>query len=270
MSNIPKQKEAKLSLPNDCYIDGIDGDAIYKKLNTSGHREIRDFVLDAAIVREKLNQAIDEAKSLYKDSSDRLGLGIDVEKFMPSMRDSVEVKERLMEVYKDPTKRQLVGAYISSKEALSSLCWKATKLRIFDSMTQLDLFELLDAFKDLGVARYCIFDKHLQEDMQEIKEVGELVGEERGKKQGVRDNLEVARKGRNMPANMMRDEANRLYAEGKFTSKNSAKHALKPLLIDFGNKPEVGFTFKADNIEQTIYDWLLYPNGKPKKKKSTK
>ena len=88
---------------------------------------------------------------------------------------------------------------------------------------------------------------------------------------GVNKNLENAREKRHEPTRKMRDEANRLYSDGlaknKFCSKNSAKFNLKPDLINFAERHDVGFMFTGDNIEDTIYNWLCYPDGKKRKVK---
>ena len=87
---------------------------------------------------------------------------------------------------------------------------------------------------------------------------------------GVSQHLEGARLKRHEPTIKMRGEANRLYNNLPIESKNAAKFSLKIPLIEYGERDDVGFYFKGNNIEQTIYDWLLYPNGKPKKKKIVK
>lgn len=86
----------------------------------------------------------------------------------------------------------------------------------------------------------------------------------------LKSNSEViakARAARHEPTIKMRDEANRLYKAGNFKSKKYASVELVTLMIAFGKKKDVGFKFKAeyDNINETIYGWLLYPDGKPEK-----
>jgi hypothetical protein len=87
------------------------------------------------------------------------------------------------------------------------------------------------------------------------------------KKMGRNEQLQYARDKLNEPPIKMRVEANRLFESGNFKSKKSASKLLKSAMIVFGLNNDVGFEFQADDIEITIYNWLLYPSGKPKRQK---
>lgn len=206
--------------------------------------------LNASLIRGKLDDALTEAIKLYESSAERLGVSIDVEGCKSSLRDSDNLAA-LKKAYESPEKRQLLGAYVSAREALHSLHCRVEKAKILDGdMNQVDISHLLDSFRLLGVASYCIFDKHLQEDFAEAMDA----------------NLRHAREVRQDPTRKMRNEANRLYDPTIFKSKNKAKYALKGSLIDFASREDIRFEFKGDNIEETIYGWLLYPEGRPERK----
>lgn len=204
------------------------------------------FVLNASIIQDKLDSALEEAIELYKNSANRLEIEVDVDKCKSSLRD-LENWAILNKAYDTPENRQLIGAYVSARQAVHDLSNRVEKAKILDgSMTKADIFHLLDSFRLLGVASYCIFDEHLQEDFAEAKGA----------------NLRSARKARHEPATKMRNEANRLFESGNFKSKNQAKHALKGPLIDYASREDVGFVFKGNDIEQTIYRWLLPQRGR--------
>jgi hypothetical protein len=213
-----------------------------------------DVVLNVSIIRDKLDSALEEAVELYTNSANRLEIEVDVDK-CKSSRSDLNNWAILKKAYDKPKNRQLIGAYVSAREALHDLSNRVEKAKTLGgSMTQVDILHLLDSFRLLGVASYCILDEHLQKDFAEVG------GE----------NLKKARKARHEPGNKMRNEANRLFESGNFKSKNQAKYALKGPLLDFASRDDVGFVFKGNNIEDTIYEWLIYPEGKPARKKVAK
>ncbi len=206
--------------------------------------------LNTSLIQGKLDDALAEAINLYMSAAKRLRVKIDVEGCKSNLRDS-DNWAALKKAYESPEERQLLGAYVSAREALHSLSRRVEKAKILDGdMNQTDISHLLDSFRLLGVASYCIFDEYLQEDFAEARGAS----------------LKDARKVRHEPTIKMRNEANRLYKLGNFKSKNQAKLSLKGLLIDFAKRGDVNFKYSSNNIEQTIYEWLLYPEGKPKRK----
>ena len=128
--------------------------------------------LNTSLIQDKLDDALTEAIKLYESSADRLGVRVDVEGCKLSLRDSDNLAV-LKKAYESPEKRQLLGAYVSARQALHSLHSRVEKAKILDGdMTQVDISHLLDSFRLLGVASYCIFDEHLQEDFSEIEKRG--------------------------------------------------------------------------------------------------
>ncbi|HBK44166.1 MULTISPECIES: hypothetical protein [unclassified Polynucleobacter] len=128
--------------------------------------------LNTSLIQDKLDGALSEAIELYKNSADRLGVEVDVDKCKSSLRDS-DNWVILKKAYDSPEKRQLLGAYVSAREALHSLSRRVEKAKILGGdMNQADVSHLLDSFRLLGVASYCIFDEHLQGDFSEIEKRG--------------------------------------------------------------------------------------------------
>ncbi len=128
--------------------------------------------LNTSLIRDKLDDALAEAINLYKSAAKRLGVKIDVEGCKSSLRDSDNLAA-LKKAYESPEKRQLLGAYVSARQALHSLHCRVERAKILGGdMTQVDISHLLDSFRLLGVASYCIFDEHLQEDFSEIEKRG--------------------------------------------------------------------------------------------------
>lgn len=225
-----------------------------RKKSLPGTSNGKNLFLNMSLIQDMLDDALAEAIKLYKSAAKRLGVKIDVEGCKSNLRDSDNLTV-LKKAYESPENRQLLGAYVSARQALHSLHCRVEKAKILGGdMTQVDISHLLDSFRLLGVASYCIFDEHLQEDFADVRNA----------------DLKIARKVRHEPTIKMRNEANRLYELGEFKSKRQARYSLKGPLIDFAKGDDVKFVFMADNIEETIYQWLLYPEGKPKKKVAKK
>jgi hypothetical protein len=246
------------------YMDNIDGEAIYGRLNTSKRPEP---ILSLALVEDKLNRAIHDARLVWHGAALRLGAELNVDEYKAFEPLPSSLEERFRGLWKDPSNRHSISGFYSMQTALSELlATKALAQLQGGTLSQDGLLGLLDAFHAFGFGMSVLTDGYIKEDFDEMR--NQALGE------GFNDHLAKAREASSGPSRKMRAEANRLYEDGKrqgiLTSKNSAKHALKSPLIEYGQKPEVGFEFTGDNIEETIYSWLLYPNGKPKKKKSTK
>lgn len=249
MATMLKKKKTKSNSPNASNVKSIRGRATSKKLSLLNKANKNEFILNASLIQDRLDEALAEAIKLYKSSANRLGVKVDIRECKSNPGDSKNWMI-LKKVYESPEKRQLLGAYLSARDALHTLNCRIEKAKILGGdMTQADVFQLLDSFRSLGVASYCIFDGYLQEDFSEAKSEG----------------IRKARNERHVPTIKMRNEANRLYDPVIHGSKNQAKYALKGLLVDFANREDVGFKFKGNNIEQTIYEWLLYPNGRKKR-----
>ncbi len=175
MVTMPKKKKSKSS---------VGGHADSKKLSVSKKTNKNKFVLNASIIQDKLDGALVEAIELYKNSADRLGIEVDIDKCKSSRRD-LDNRGILKKAYDVPENRQLIGAYVSAREALHSLNGRVEKAKILGGdMTQADVFHLLDSFRSLGVASYCIFDELLRGDFAEV--------EKRGVKKGFKAHLIAA------------------------------------------------------------------------------
>lgn len=140
------------------------------------------FTLDSEAFEQELDAAVVHAKGLYIEASIKLGISVDIDKFRPSQPKSSDIKDRLAEVFKDPTKRHLITAYESSREALSTLLTFSTIIRFRKGVVdQFTLFSLFSAFRNLGIASYCIFDKYIQEDHAEVLGLGKIQAESKRK-----------------------------------------------------------------------------------------
>lgn len=167
-----KQKKSKPKLAIARHIKTIKRGAARQGVSKPNVVDKNHFVLNASIIQDRLDDALEEAIELYKASANRLGIEVDVDKCKSSRRD-LDNFATLKTAYHTPENRQLIGAYISAREALHNLSNRVEKAKIFDGdMTQVDIYHLLDSFRLLGIASYCIFDEHLRKDFEVIEKIG--------------------------------------------------------------------------------------------------
>lgn len=150
------------------YLEGIDGDAIYKKLNESPKSNASPFVLNASVIQQKLDDAISEAKAINAQAAKLLNLKLSEREIKPYVGISDENKDKLRAAFDDPLNRRMVDAFEASKIAYSSLLTTKRMVDLLNGdMRQADLFRLIDSFRDLGVAKYCVYDVFAREDFAE-------------------------------------------------------------------------------------------------------
>ena len=179
-----KQKKSKPRLAIARHIKITKLSAARREVRKPNVTDKNHFILNASIIQDKLDSALGEAIELYKNSANRLGIEVDVDKCKSSRRD-LDNLATIKRSYDAPENRQLIGAYVSAREALHDLNKRVEKAKIFDGdMTLVDISHLLDSFRLLGIASYCIFDEYLREDFEEI--------EKRGVKQGFKAHLIAA------------------------------------------------------------------------------
>lgn len=165
-----KRSESKLAIAR--HTKAVNQGAVTKEVKKPKTVNKNDVVLNVSIIQDRLDSALEEAIELYKTSANRLGIDVDVDKCKSSRRD-LDNFATLKTAYDTPENRQLIGAYISAREALHDLSNRVEKAKIFDGdMTQVDIYHLLYSFRLLGMASYCIFDEYLREDFEGIEKIG--------------------------------------------------------------------------------------------------
>lgn len=147
------------------YLGDIDGDAIYKQLNNPLRSKTNHFVLDASVIQQKLGDAISEAKAINAYATKMLNLKLSEAELNSAAKLANENKDKLKQAFIDPLNRRMVDAFYSSREALSTLLTVDWGCNLFQGdMRKVDLFLLIDSFRDLGVAKYCANDVFARED----------------------------------------------------------------------------------------------------------
>lgn len=149
------------------YFGGIDGDAIYKKLNESTMSRIAHHT---AALKQKIDDAISEAKAINDRAAGRLEIKLSARELEGYDYLSDENIDKLNSSIGDLLAKRIADTFVSSMKALEALLMAKNMMNLVgDDMLKLGLFGLLDAFTHLGIAQYCASDKYLKDGLDDLK-----------------------------------------------------------------------------------------------------
>lgn len=248
-----KQKKSKPKLTNAICSNVINDIAVNEGAGRPNLPDKNHFVLNASIIQDKLDSALEEAIELYKNSANRLEIDVDVDK-CKSSRVDFDNSAVLKRAYDTPQNRQLIGAYVSAREAVHDLNIRVEKAKILDgSMTKVDIFHLLDSFRLLGVASYCIFDEYLREDFEEI--------EKRGVEEGFKAHLIAAEY-------LPKEDVHKAPIYTDITSRNSWIKSMHPTtngeeIIRLWNKSNPEYLINTNTIKNALRGSVKVKKGGP-------